>query len=217
MSGGEKRRAALARVLAPSPDVLLLDEPTNHLDLPAIEWLEEELRATGSALVLVSHDRRLLTNMSTATVWLDRGITRRLTRGFGDFEPWRDEILEQEEVARHKLDRKIVAEEDWVRYGVSGRRKRNQKRLRDLGSLRQTRRDTERTLGAVRFTVADEATSVSKLVIEAKNLSKSWGEQVIVQMCGVDGTAGFTSQHGGQGKQGAHAGHRGQGNTPAQP
>ena len=181
LSGGERRRAALARVLAPSPDVLLLDEPTNHLDLPAIEWLEEELRATGSALVLVSHDRRLLTNMSTATVWLDRGITRRLTRGFGDFEPWRDEILEQEEVARHKLDRKIVAEEDWVRYGVSGRRKRNQKRLRDLGSLRQTRRDTERTLGAVRFTVADEATSVSKLVIEAKNLSKSWGEQVIVQ------------------------------------
>jgi ATP-binding cassette subfamily F protein uup len=180
LSGGEKRRAALARVLAPAPDVLLLDEPTNHLDLPAIEWLEEELRAIGAGLVLVSHDRRLLTNLSSATVWLDRGVTRRLSRGFGDFESWRDEVLEQEEVARHKLDRKIVAEEDWVRYGVSGRRKRNQKRLRDLGSLRQTRSNSERTLGKVRFTVAEEATSVSKLVIEAKNLAKSFGEQVIV-------------------------------------
>ena len=168
------------RVLAPSPDVLLLDEPTNHLDLPAIEWLEDELRAIGAGLVLVSHDRRLLTNLSSATVWLDRGVTRRLSRGFGDFEAWRDDILEQEEVARHKLDRKIAAEEDWVRYGVSGRRKRNQKRLRDLGSLRQTRSNSERTLGKVRFTVAEEAASVSKLVIEAKGLTKSWGEQAIV-------------------------------------
>src|SRR5688572_28004317 len=98
LSGGEARRAALARVMAPEPDILLLDEPTNHLDLPAIEWLEAELKASKAALVLISHDRRFLENLSDVTVWLDRGISRRLERGFGAFEGWRDEILEQEEI-----------------------------------------------------------------------------------------------------------------------
>jgi len=130
LSGGEQRRAALARTLAPEPDVLLLDEPTNHLDLPTIEWLEQELQASRSAIVLISHDRRFLETLSDATVWLDRGRTRRLDRGFGAFEAWRDDLLEQEERDRHKLDRKIVAELDWVTHGVSGRRKRNQRRLR---------------------------------------------------------------------------------------
>src|SRR6201991_5313021 len=111
VSGGEARRAALARVLAPSPDILLLDEPTNHLDLPAIEWLETELEGLRSAIVMVSHDRRFLTNLSRTTVWLDRGAARRLDNGFGAYEAWRDEVLEQEELERHKLDRKIVAEE----------------------------------------------------------------------------------------------------------
>ena len=120
LSGGELRRAALARVLAPEPDILLLDEPTNHLDLPAIEWLEAELKSLRSALVLVSHDRRFLTNLSRATVWLDRGRTRRIDQGFGAFEDWRDQVLEEEELERHKLDRKIAREEDWVRYGVLG-------------------------------------------------------------------------------------------------
>src|SRR6187200_1314142 len=103
LSGGEARRAALARVLAPAPDILLLDEPTNHLDLPAIEWLEKELASSRSALVLISHDRHFLENLSRATVWLDRGVTRRLDVGFGEFEAWRDEQLEQEELAQHKL------------------------------------------------------------------------------------------------------------------
>ena len=120
LSGGELRRAALARVLAPEPDILLLDEPTNHLDLPAIEWLENELKSLRSALVLVSHDRRFLTNLSRSTVWLDRGRTRRIDQGFGAFEDWRDQVLEEEELERHKLDRKIAREEDWVRYGVRG-------------------------------------------------------------------------------------------------
>src|SRR6201991_2260476 len=97
LSGGEARRAALARTLAPEPDILLLDEPTNHLDLPAIEWLEKELSSLKSALVLISHDRRFLENLSRATVWLDRGQTRRLEQSFAAFEPWRDEVLEQEE------------------------------------------------------------------------------------------------------------------------
>ena len=132
LSGGEARRAALARVLAPSPDILLLDEPTNHLDLPAIAWLEAELAAMRSALVIISHDRRLLESLSRAIVWLDRGATRRIDRGFAHFEAWRDETLEQEARDQHKLGRKLVMEEDWLRYGVTARRKRNVRRLADL-------------------------------------------------------------------------------------
>ncbi len=181
LSGGEIRRAALSRVLAPDPDVLLLDEPTNHLDLPAIEWLEEELASRRSALILVSHDRRMLTNVCRNTLWLDRGVVRRLTQGFAAFEEWRDTILEQEEVERHKLDRKIAAEEDWVRYGVSGRRKRNQKRLRDLGGLRQTRVESQRAIGTVKLTVNDAEDVTAKLVIEARKVGKAWGEQTVIQ------------------------------------
>ena len=129
LSGGEARRAALARVLAPAPDILLLDEPTNHLDLPAIEWLENELASSRSALVLISHDRRFLQKLSRATVWLDRGVTRRIERGFASFEEWRDQVLEEEEREQHKLGRKIVAEEHWMRYGVTARRKRNMRRV----------------------------------------------------------------------------------------
>ncbi|MGH6869322.1 MAG: ATP-binding cassette domain-containing protein, partial [Methylocella sp.] len=140
LSGGEARRAALARVLAPKPDILLLDEPTNHLDLPAIEWLEAELEAARSALVIVSHDRRFLQNLSRNTVWLDRGRTRFLARGFLEFESWRDSTLLDEERAAHKLDRKIAAEEHWLRYGVTARRKRNQKRLEGLAVMRAMRR-----------------------------------------------------------------------------
>ena len=103
LSGGEARRAALAHVLAPEPDILLLDEPTNHLDLPVIEWLEGELKSLRSALVLISHDRRFLESLSQATVWLDRGRTRRMDRGFAHFEEWRDAVLEQEEAEHHKL------------------------------------------------------------------------------------------------------------------
>ncbi|HEY3030766.1 MAG TPA: ATP-binding cassette domain-containing protein, partial [Bradyrhizobium sp.] len=111
VSGGEARRAALARVLAPSPDILLLDEPTNHLDLPTIEWLESELDSRRSALVIISHDRRFLSNLSRSTAWLDRGQIRQIERGFGAFEAWRDEVLAEEEREQHKLDRKIVNEE----------------------------------------------------------------------------------------------------------
>src|SRR5437588_182718 len=120
LSGGESRRAALARVLAPSPDILLLDEPTNHLDLPAIEWLESELAGGRGALVLISHDRRFLTNLSRSTAWLDRAQIRQIDRGFAAFEAWRDEVLAEEEREQHKLDRRIVNEEHWLRYGVSG-------------------------------------------------------------------------------------------------
>ena len=179
LSGGEARRAALARVLAAAPDILLLDEPTNHLDLPAIEWLEQELKGTRSALVLISHDRRFLQNLSRATVWLDRGLTRRLGRGFEAFEAWRDEVLEQEETDHHKLGRKIVREEHWLRYGVTARRKRNQKRLQALHDMRAKRRDFRRAAGGVKLTVMESEAS-GKLVIEAKNIAKTYGERPII-------------------------------------
>jgi ATP-binding cassette subfamily F protein uup len=179
LSGGEARRAALARVLAPSPDILLLDEPTNHLDLPTIEWLERELDSRRSALVLISHDRRFLENLSRATAWLDRGQIRQIDRGFAAFESWRDEVLADEEREQHKLDRKIVNEEHWLRYGVSGRRKRNVKRLANLHALRQARRDYRGTAGDAKLSAA-EAEKSGRLVIEAKNISKSYGDRKIV-------------------------------------
>jgi ATP-binding cassette subfamily F protein uup len=119
LSGGEARRTALARVLAPAPDILLLDEPTNHLDLTTIEWLERDLDQRRTALVLISHDRRFLETLSRSTVWLDRGKARRIELGFGAFEGWRDEVLAEEERDQHKLGRKIEAELHWLRYGAS--------------------------------------------------------------------------------------------------
>src|ERR1700748_3335223 len=106
--GGEARRAALARVLAPSPDILLLDEPTNHLDLTTIEWLESELDGRRSALVMISHDRRFLSNLSRSTAWLDRGRIKQIDKGFSAFESWRDEVLAEEEREQHNPDRNNV-------------------------------------------------------------------------------------------------------------
>ena len=180
LSGGEARRAALARALAPRPDILLLDEPTNHLDVRAIEWLEGELKSGSGALVLISHDRRFLENLSRVTVWLDRGRTYRLEKGFASFETWRDDMLEKEDVERHKLARRIAAEEDWVRYGVSGRRKRNVGRLDRLRGLRTERRDQIRQLGNVRMEAAEGTGSGTK-VIDAKGLAFAYGERDIVK------------------------------------
>jgi ABC transport system ATP-binding/permease protein len=179
LSGGEARRAALARVLAPSPDILLLDEPTNHLDLTTIEWLESELDGRRSALVMISHDRRFLSNLSRSTAWLDRGKIKQIDRGFAAFESWRDEVLAEEEREQHKLDRKIVDEEHWLRYGVSGRRKRNVKRLGNLHALRQQRRDYRGTAGNASLAAA-EAEKSGRLVIEAKNISRAYGDRKIV-------------------------------------
>ena len=180
LSGGEARRAALARVLAPQPDILLLDEPTNHLDLPAIEWLENELANSRSALVLISHDRRFLERLSRATVWLDRGITRSVPRGFSEFEAWRDQVLEEEEREHHKLGRKIVAEEHWMRYGVTARRKRNMRRVGELAALRKDFREHRRALGAVTMTTT-EAEMTGKLVVEADNIAKTFSVEPIVR------------------------------------
>jgi ATP-binding cassette subfamily F protein uup len=179
LSGGEARRAALARVLAPSPDILLLDEPTNHLDLPAIEWLESELNSLRSAMVLISHDRRFLERLSRATVWLDRGATRRIEQGFQAFEAWRDTVLEQEELEQHKLDRRIVMEEHWVRYGVTARRKRNVGRMARLADFRRQRREARRVTGNVKLGATEGETS-GAVVIEAKSISKAFGDLTVV-------------------------------------
>ncbi|MBD8878813.1 ABC-F family ATP-binding cassette domain-containing protein [Roseibium polysiphoniae] len=179
LSGGEARRAALARTLAPEPDILLLDEPTNHLDLPAIEWLESELKSLKSAMVIISHDRRFLENLSRATVWIDRGTARRMDQGFGKFEAWRDEVLEQEEQDQHKLAQKIKREEHWMTYGVTARRKRNMRRVRELADLRKQKREHRGPQGTAKL-AATEAEVSGKLVIEAKHVSKTYGERSIV-------------------------------------
>jgi ATP-binding cassette subfamily F protein uup len=180
LSGGEARRAALARALAPQPDILLLDEPTNHLDLPAIEWLESEITASRGALVLISHDRRFLERLSRATVWLDRGVTRRMERGFAHFEEWRSQVLEEEEREAHKLGRQILREEHWMRYGVTARRKRNVRRVAELAALREARRARVKPQGVAKLEAAEAGQSGS-LVIAAEAIAKSWGDATVAQ------------------------------------
>ncbi len=180
LSGGEARRAAIARTLAPDPDILLIDEPTNHLDIAAIEWLEKTLGQMRAAIVTISHDRRFLSNLSRATVWLDRGRTRRIERGFSAFEAWRDEAYAEEETAKHKIDRKLAAEADWLRYGVTARRKRNVRRLGDLYALRESRKAMRGPTGKVEAT-ASEASSSGAMVVEAEGLSKSYEGRPIVR------------------------------------
>lgn len=184
LSGGELRRVALAGVLAPEPDIVLLDEPTNHLDLPAIQWLEQAIKELRSAVVLISHDRRFLENLSSRTLWIDRGQTRQLDKGFAHFEGWRDELLEREELEAHKLDRKIVREEHWLRYGVTARRKRNVKRLSDLKSLRSKQVEVGASQSRVKAQVqmtGHEAAASGKLVVEASNINKAFQDIVIAR------------------------------------
>ncbi|MAU44156.1 MAG: elongation factor 3 [Yangia sp.] len=179
-SGGERRRAALARLMAQDPDVMLLDEPTNHLDIAAIQWLETELKGTRKAFVLISHDRRFLEELTRATLWIDRGAVRRQEQGFRGFEDWRDKIWAEEDDARHKLDRKIKSEAKWAVEGISARRTRNQGRLRALRALRQERSGMIRRQGAAAMELASAPTS-GKKVIEAVKLSKSFGDKQILR------------------------------------
>ena len=174
------RRCALARTLAPEPDVLLLDEPTNHLDMPTIAWLERELASLRSAIVLISHDRRMLETLSRSVVWLDRGTTRRLDQGFAKFEAWREEVLDQEETQAHKLDRQIAREEHWMRYGVTARRKRNVRRVGELAALRAERRDAIRVPGGLRLEAKTSDLS-GKLVAVAEGVTKSFDGRDIVR------------------------------------
>ena len=180
LSGGEARRAALARALVAEPDVLLLDEPTNHLDLPTIEWLEEKLGSWRGAYVLVSHDRRFLANLTRAVLWLDRGIVRRLDRGYAEFDTWSSDILEREATERHKLDRLIERETEWAGKSIRARRTRNEGRLRALGELRKQRRQQ---IGPVGRAVIETGTAEQSgsLAITARGISKAYGERTIVR------------------------------------
>ncbi|WP_189409580.1 ABC-F family ATP-binding cassette domain-containing protein [Neogemmobacter tilapiae] len=179
-SGGERRRAALARLLAEEPDVLLLDEPTNHLDIHAILWLEEQLRSTRTAFVMISHDRAFLKALSKATLWIDRGQVRRRESGFDGFEEWRDTVWAEEDEARHKLDRKIKAEAKWAVEGISARRKRNQGRVRALAALRAERSSQIRRQGTAALEL-EAGQQSGKRVIEAKGLSLAFADKVIVR------------------------------------
>lgn len=178
-SGGERRRAALARLLAEAPELMLLDEPTNHLDIDAIEWLEAELKSTKAGFILISHDRAFLKALARGTLWLDRGVVRRRDGSFDGFEEWRDTVWAEEDLARHKLDRKIKAEARWAVEGISARRKRNQGRVRALGELRSERSAMIRRQGTAAMQL-DAGTASGKKVIEARGISKTYDGTVIL-------------------------------------
>jgi ATP-binding cassette subfamily F protein uup len=179
-SGGERRRAALARILAEAPDLMLLDEPTNHLDVTAIAWLEEYLTQARASVVVISHDRAFLRALTDRILWVDRGEVRRLDQGFAAFEEWRDKVFEEEDLARHKLDRLIKAEGRWAVEGISARRKRNQGRVRRLAEMRADRGAQVARTGAAKMDF-ESATRSGRLVAEAVGVAKAFGNRVIVE------------------------------------
>ena len=178
-SGGERRRAALAKLMAEAPELMLLDEPTNHLDIEAVQWLENELKTTKAGFVLISHDRAFLRALTRATLWIDRGMVRRTEIGFDGFEAWRDKTWEEEDIARHKMDRKIKAEARWAVEGISARRKRNMGRVRALQDLRAERSAMIRRQGTAALSLDSGPTS-GKKVIEVEGLTKAYDGKAIV-------------------------------------
>ncbi|MDB9857245.1 ATP-binding cassette domain-containing protein [Amylibacter sp.] len=178
-SGGERRRAALAKILAEAPDLMLLDEPTNHLDIEAIAWLEDHLRQTRDAFILISHDRAFLRSLTRDTMWVDRGIVRQNPKGFEGFEEWRDKVFEDEDMQRHKLNRLIKVEARWAVEGISARRKRNQGRVRRLGELKSERGAQIKRAGPAAMAF-DTGQKSGKRVIEAEGISKTFDGKIIV-------------------------------------
>jgi ATP-binding cassette subfamily F protein uup len=179
-SGGERRRAALARLMAHDPDLMLLDEPTNHLDIEAIGWLETELKQSRKGYIIISHDRAFLRELTRATLWVDRGMVRRQEKGFGDFESWRDQVWDEEDTQRHKLNRKIKSEARWAVEGISARRKRNQGRVRALQDLRAQRAAQINRQGTAAMAL-DAGPKSGRKVMEAVNITKAFGDNLILK------------------------------------
>ncbi len=179
-SGGEIKKAALARALISEPDILLLDEPTNHLDIVTIEKLEEIVKNFSGAVVVISHDRSFLNKVSNKTLWLDRGIVHTNNKGFSHYDEWQESIINEEIIRERNLNKKIEEETEWLHKGVTARRRRNQGRLRRLYQLRQERKDIIKRIGSVDLEIK-EASIRSKLVLEAKHISKQYDNRDIVK------------------------------------
>ena len=188
-SGGERRRSALVKIMAEEPELMLLDEPTNHLDIEAIQWLEDELRQTKKAFILISHDRAFLRNLTRATLWVDRGKVRQNPKGFEAFEDWRDKTYGEEDQQRHKLNRLIKSEARWAVEGISARRKRNQGRVRRLIDLKDERSGQIKRQGAAAMEFADSPKS-GKLVVDVNNISKTFEDKNIVNDLSIKITRG---------------------------
>lgn len=184
LSGGQKRRAALAKALIMKPDLLLLDEPTNHLDITAIEWLEGFLSSFSGAVIVISHDRTFLSNVSRSTAWLDRGVLRHNNRGYSNFDDWSLKIIEQEQRELDNLAKKLQQEDGWLHGGVTARRKRNQRRLNDIYSMREklkaAKSSMKQSTSKIELEQLQPALS-SKLIAEFKNISKGYGDNKIIR------------------------------------
>lgn len=176
LSGGEARRAALAKVIISKPDILLLDEPTNHLDLHTIEWLEAELRNFKGGFLLVSHDRAFLRNLSNSMYWIDRTLVRKHEKGFDEFVDWSEKIIKDEITENKNLDKKIAQETLWLREGLTARRKRNMGRVRQLHELGRKKLDRIKIPEQIKL-VVQETTRSGKLVLEARNITKRFDSE----------------------------------------